>query len=277
MPLARVEDAASGLAWYTFTGEPLPLAHRAGVRFTHAMLTRLGGLSTGPYASLNLGGTVGDAREAVQANHRRVMTALGLRDDQIVSPHQVHSNHVARVTWQDGGMVIPETDALITDEPDVALLLRFADCVPVLFYDPVHQAVGLAHAGWRGVAAGVAPATVRAMGTHFGSEPDAIWAGIGPCIGPDHYEVGEEVVTAIQATLAPSVSVAERQRGAWVIDLAAAIEAQLRAAGVTRTDVAGLCTACHTEEWYSHRGEQGQTGRFGVVVALRRKQGPKPD
>jgi YfiH family protein len=194
--------------------------------------------------------------------------ALGIRLTQVVSPHQVHSNRVARVTPEDGDTVIPETDALITDDPGLALLLRFADCVPVLYYDPVHNAAGLAHAGWRGVAAGVAPATVSAMAAHFGSDPAEIWAGVGPCIGPDHYVVGEEVVTAIQATLPFGIEVAQQRQNTWVIDLAAAVRAQLHAVGVKQVDLADLCTACRTDEWYSHRGEHGHTGRFGVVVML---------
>ncbi|MBN1246112.1 MAG: peptidoglycan editing factor PgeF [Anaerolineae bacterium] len=265
MPVARVEATASGLAWYTFTGEPLDM-HPG---FVHAMFTRLGGVSQGAYASLNLGGTVGDSPAAVHANLGRVAGILDIRETQIVSPRQVHGNRVAPVTPQDGGTVIPDTDALITDQPGVALLLRFADCVPVLFYDPVHRAAGLAHAGWRGVAAEVAPATVSAMVDHFGTAPEALWAGIGPCIGPDHYVVGEEVVTAIQATLPAGVQVAEKDQTTWTIDLASAVKAQLHATGVSRVDLAGMCTACNTEEWYSHRGERGHTGRFGVAVMLR--------
>jgi hypothetical protein len=226
-----------------------------------------------------LGHTVGDRLEAVAENHRRVLAAFDLTPEQVVSPYQVHGCHVARVAATDGGTVIPETDALITAEPGLALLLRFADCAPVLFYDPVHHAMGLAHAGWRGVAAQVAPATVRAMAQAFGTRPAELWAGIGPAIGPERYAVGPEVVAAVRATLSPaslsaaSLSaarpVAVRRQEQWYLDIPQALTRQLHAAGVGRVANAALCTASHTEAWYSHRAEHGRTGRFGVLARLR--------
>jgi hypothetical protein len=250
-----------GLVWYTFDGPP-PAFH-------HALVTRLGGVSVGHAASLNLGSTVGDDPWAVVENHRRLFAALDVDPQRVVTPHQVHGARVARVGEAQGGQVIPETDALVTDEPGVALLLRFADCIPVLFYDPVHHAAGLAHAGWRGTAAGVVDATVRAMGESFGSRPSDLWAGVGPAIGPDAYAVGQEVVDAIKATLPPGVSAAERRGEQWYLDLPGAVAAQLRAAGVGRVEPSGLHTAGHTEEWYSHRAEKGRTGRFGALAMLR--------
>lgn len=239
-----------------------------GQRFQHALLTRLGGVSERPFAALNLGSTVGDAPAAVQENLRRVRALWQLQPSQVVSPHQVHGRRVARVGLAEGGQIIPETDALMTDTPGLALLLRFADCVPVLFYDSTRHVAALAHAGWRGVAAGVAPVTVAALQATFGSRPEELWAGIGPSIGPDHYIVGADVVEAVTAVLPPGATVAERSDGAWHLDLPGAVAAQLAAVGVQRIDVAGLCTACRTDEWYSHRAEQGQTGRFGVMVML---------
>jgi YfiH family protein len=249
-----------GLVWYTFAGP--------GLDFTHACFTRLGGVSEGQWSSLNLGSTVGDDPRTVQENHRRIFDAFGITRAQVVSPYQVHGRNVVRVTARDGGSVIPATDALITDRPGVALLLRFADCTPVLFYDPVQRAVGLAHAGWRGVAAGVAATTVQAMGAAFGTRAADVWAGIGPTIGPLHYSVGVEVVEAIRAALPDGASAAVCRDGRWYVDLAGAVEAQLRAAGVSQIENSGLCTASHVDEWYSHRAENGCTGRFGVLVML---------
>ena len=251
----------NGLVWYAFAGP--------GRDFVHACITRQGGVSEGQWSALNLGSTVGDDPRAVQENHRRVFDAFGITRAQVVSPFQVHGHNVVRVRARDGGMVIPATDALITDVPGVALLLRFADCVPVLFYDPVQHAVGLAHAGWRGVAAGIAPATVQAMVATFGSRPEDIWAGIGPAIGPQHYSVGLEVVEAIQATLPAGLQAATCRDGRWMMDLPAALEAQLHAVGVTQVEQSGLCTASRVDEWYSHRAEEGRTGRFGVLVMLK--------
>ena len=236
--------------------------------FRHVVLTRLGGVSELPFASLNLGGTVGDAPAAVQENLRRVRALWNLTPEQVVSPHQVHGQRVTHVTRADGGQIIPESDALMTDEPGVALLLRFADCVPVLFYDRARHVAALAHAGWRGVAAGIVPATVQALGEAFGSRPEDLWAGIGPAIGPEHYEVGVDVVQAVLATLPQGAQVAQQTNGAWQLDLPGAAAAQLAAAGVAHIVASGINTAARTDEWYSHRAEQGRTGRFGVLVML---------
>lgn len=249
-----------GLAWYTFS-EP-------GRRLRHALLTRSGGVSEGAFASLNLGSSVGDAPAAVAENHRRMCVSFGLAREQLVSPHQVHGRRVARVGRADGGSIIPATDALITAEPGVALLLRFADCVPVLFYDATHGAVALAHAGWQGAAAGVVPATIRALAEAFGSRPGDLWAGIGPAIGPEDYAVGVEVIAALAAPLPPGAQVAEQRAGQWYLDLPGAVAAQLAAAGVGRIESSELYTAGNTAEWYSHRAEGGHTGRFGVLVML---------
>jgi hypothetical protein len=185
-----------------------------------------------------------------------------------VSPHQVHGAHVATADRRDGGSVIPATDALVTNQPGLALLLRFADCVPVLFYDAVHHVIGLAHAGWRGVAAQVVPAALAHLTATFGTDPSDLWAGIGPSICSDHYAVGDAVVDAVQATLPPGAQVAFRRADQWTLDLPGAIHAQLTALGVRAIDHAGICTACRTDEWYSHRSEGGRTGRFGALIVL---------
>ena len=251
---------SNGLAWYTFDGP--------GRRFQHALITRRGGVSAGAFAHLNLGSTVGDDPAAVAENHRRLYATFELDAEQVVSPHQVHGRNVVLVGAAQGGTVVPQTDALITAEPGVALLLRFADCTPVLFYDPVHHAAGLAHAGWRGTAAGIVPATVEAMRAHFGTTPDALWAGIGPAIGPEHYAVGAEVVTAIERRLPDSAYVTRRRDGEVFLDLPGAVAAQLEGLGIGRIEPSQLHTAERTDEWYSHRAENGRTGRFGVLVQL---------
>ncbi|MBN1921382.1 MAG: peptidoglycan editing factor PgeF [Anaerolineae bacterium] len=258
-PVERCQSA--GLTWYRFP------QIMDGVE--HALLTRLGGVSRGHLAALNLGSTVGDDPAAVAENYRRVFAAFGLRREAVVTPFQVHGNHVVRVGPEAGGSVIQETDALITDALGVAVLMRFADCAPVLFFDPVRHAVGLAHAGWRGVAAGVVVATVRAMQASFGTHPEDLWAGIGPAIGPRHYAVGAEVLAAIEAAVPPQTVFAERRENQAFLDLPAAITAQLHAAGVMTVIPSQLDTAARTDEWYSHRAEHGRTGRFGVLMCLR--------
>jgi YfiH family protein len=238
---------------------------------THGVFTRLGGHSRPPWASLNTGHSVGDDLEAVEANHELIYGALGVRREDVVSPHQVHSTTVRVVTERDRGQVCPKTDALVTATPGVVLMLRFADCVPILLYDPVQRVVGLAHAGWRGTVAGMAGAAVQTMVDELDCCPADILAGIGPSIGPCCYEVGENVAEAMFCAFSDVTGLLEPGAdGHWQLDLWAVNQRQLADAGVHSIEVAGTCTACHTDEWFSHRAEQGKTGRLGALIGLRK-------
>jgi YfiH family protein len=234
----------------------------------HAVLTRVGGVSQPPYATLNLGHTVGDDLAAVEENHRRALGALGLAPRQVVSPYQMHGARVGVVGRAHLGTVQPATDALVTAVPGVPLLMRFADCAPVLLFDPVRRVVGMAHAGWRGVVAGTVAAAVQMMTGRLGCDPADMWAGIGPTIGPCCYAVGPEVVSVVEAACPPGADVVCGADGRTCLDLPAAVRAQLCAVGVERIEDAGLCTACRVDEFFSHRAERGRTGRFGVVMEL---------
>jgi YfiH family protein len=256
----RCTNKQTDLVWYEFVD--------CDVGLRHAFLTRLGGVSQKPFSSLNLGSTVGDDPDAVKENHWRVYTTFNFQATQVVSPYQVHQNHVVRVSSQDGGTIIPSTDALITNKPGLVLLLRFADCVPVLLYDPVHHAAGLVHAGWRGLAAGVIPACVQAMKQEFGTQPHNLWAGIGPAICQKHYPVNLDVIDAISITVPNSAHIAGQIADQWHADLPGTADAQLHNLNIQRISHAAMCPACHTAEWYSHRAESGKTGRFGVFVML---------
>jgi YfiH family protein len=257
-----IRKCVDGIVLYRFDG----LSGGAGLR--HAVLTRIGGVSQGPFATLNLGHSVGDDLAAVEENHRRALGALGLEPGKPVSPYQVHGARVGVVGRADLGTVRQSTDALVTAVPAVPLLMRFGDCAPVLFFDPVQHVAGMAHAGWRGVVAGTVGATIRTMTEQFGCDPADVWAGIGPTIGPCCYEVGPEVVQAVEAACPPGAGVVCDVNGQTNLDLPAAVQAQLRAAGVEQVEDAGLCTACRVDEFFSHRAEHGRTGRFGVVMEL---------
>jgi YfiH family protein len=235
----------------------------------HAVFTRLGGASRGPFATLNVGHTVGDDETAVAENHARIFSHLGLTCDRVVTARQVHGNRVAVVTAGDAGRVIPTTDGLVTDTPGLALMLRFADCQPILLYDPVHHALGLIHAGWRGVAEGIAYRAVETMQAAFGSRPQELLAGLGPAIGSCCYTVGHKVAAVMGYALPDWSQVMSLEgEGQWRFDLPAANAQQLAAAGVQAIEQAHLCTGCHGDEFFSHRADNGQTGRFAVVAYL---------
>lgn len=237
----------------------------------HGVFTRLGGVSAGPWASLNMSRSTGDAAEPVRENRRRALDALELRPERSLTSWLVHGNHVRVVSCDD--LRVPDAndahaDAMITRDRGLALTLRFADCVPALFYDPTKGAIGIAHAGWRGIINGVLVETVRAMQRAFGSRPRDIIAGIGPSIGPDRFEVGDDVAAQIQAAVRAPVVIRATSGAKPRVDLWAAARAQLEGAGVGLVEVAAICTAGNTHEWFSHRAEQGKTGRFGVIIAL---------
>lgn len=275
------------LAYYQF--EALQTTH-----VVHGIFTRLGGVSEGQWASLNMSCSTGDAAEPVRENHRRALDALGLRQEHLLTSWMTHGNRVRVVSRADlraEGANDVRADAMITRDRGLALTLRFADCVPVLLHDPMRGAIGIAHAGWKGIVNGVLPATVHAMQRAFGSRPRDVIAGIGPCIGPDRFEVGEDVAALIQAAVRARVIVraaedtATREQGDVSphapssgrlvvgdakprVNLWAAARSQLEDAGIGFVEVAGLCTASNVHEWFSHRAERGQTGRFGAIIAL---------
>ena len=190
--------------------------------------------------------------------------ALGLEPDRVVRAEQVHGGLVARVGAGDGGQVAPGADALVTDARGVRLMLLFADCVPILFWDPETLAVGAAHAGWRGTAARIAESTVATLG-----RPISLKAVIGPCIGACCYEVSDDVAEAVQATVDAPVT-RPGPRGRPHLDLAAANRAQLLGAGLRPENVYvdGTCTSCNVDRFFSHRAEQGRAGRFAAVIGL---------
>jgi YfiH family protein len=261
------------MAYYRFSSLPA---------IQHGIFTRLGGVSEGQWSSLNLSRSTGDSAEPVSENRRRSFDALGLKPEHSVTSWLVHGNAVRVVTHDDMGEDLVHADAMVTQTRGLALTLRFADCVPVLFHDPVKGAIGIAHAGWKGIVYGVLPETVRAMQRAFGSRPQDIIAGVGPCIGPDKFEVGDDVAAQIQSAVC--VDVIRRQSENHLVtssphhpvtlpkkpyvDLWKAAASQLNDAGVGQVEVAGICTASNTHEWFSHRAEHGKTGRFGAVIVL---------
>ncbi|MGN6274343.1 MAG: polyphenol oxidase family protein [Solirubrobacterales bacterium] len=234
-----------------------------------AFSTRLGGVSQPPFGSLNLGVLTDDHPEAVAENRRRLASALGHEPEQIVFALQVHGTrlidhnapvsvaanefrgsfctHMGHKEPRDGG--IAEADGHVVTEPGLVPLVFVADCLPVALYGP--GGLALVHAGWRGLADGIVGAAAEAVG--------ADRAAIGPGIGPCCYEVGEEVLDAF-ADLGDGVA-----RGR-MLDLSEVARRLLAAAGVDRVESAGLCTSCERELFFSHRRDNGRTGRQAGVA-----------
>ena len=243
------------------------------------MSTRTGGVSTDEYHSLNLGFHVDDCHHSVLNNRQLFCQALSLPLESIVTGQQVHGKEVAVIdgshrgsgaeSWTEG---IPNTDAMITDSPEVALMVLVADCAAVFLYDPVKEGIGIAHGSWRGTVRQVVPKTVKKMLDAFGSKPEDIQAGISPSIGPCCYRVEEDVLSALRE-LYPSQwerYIAHQTDGSIHFNLWETLRGQLIETGIQekKTEVAGICTACHTDLFYSHRREKGRTGRNGAVISL---------
>lgn len=243
----------------------------ASEKLPHAILTRQGGVSPEPWDSLNVGGTVGDDRPRVIENRLRSFHALGRDPQSMFDVWQVHSADVV-IANAPHSFAPPElkADAIITDNPDITLFMRFADCTPILLYNPVRSVIGLVHAGWMGTVKQVAAAAIDAMTAAYGSRPADILAAIGPSIGPDHYEIGEDVITRVRAAFhGDAENLLVRHGDRLHFDLWEANKLSLVQAGVRQIEISGLCTACHPDDWYSHRAEKGKTGRFGALVALK--------
>jgi len=252
----------NGVRYYSFDIFPRALKQ--------AVFTRQGGVSPAPWDSLNVGGTVGDDATRVRENRARSFAALGRTFESLFDVWQVHS---ADVVYADAprpaNVDHHKADVILTDKPEVTLYMRFADCVPILLYDQNKGVVGIAHAGWLGTVRGTSAAAVHAMIGHYGSRPPDIMAAIGPSIGADHYEVGPDVISQVEQSFGMDAKrLIEVRAGKTYLDLWAANRLQLEKSGVEQIEIAGLCTACHLEDWFSHRAEKGKTGRFGALIAL---------
>jgi len=258
MPFSR----QNGLSYYKFEIFPENL--------TQAVFTRQGGVSPPPWDSLNVGGSIGDDLAHVRANRIRSFQALGRVPESIHDVWQVHSADVVYAE-EPRPLDAPyqKADIMLTDNPRVTLFMRFADCTPILLYDPQKQVIGIVHSGWLGTVRGAARVAADAMRRRYGSNPADILAAIGPAIGPDHYEIGEDVIVQVKEMFGPdSESLLERHGESIHFNLWKANQLLLEEAGVKQIETAEICTACHLDDWFSHRGEKGKTGRFGALIAL---------
>ncbi len=249
----------------------------AGVK--HMIATRDGGVSEGSFRSMNLSFSRGDREEAVLENFRRISEVMGIPEDRFAFAQQTHTLNVRRVTEADAGKgfvrlrdYYTDTDGLVTDVPGLALGVFFADCVPLIFADPVRRAIGVSHSGWRGTAGRMGEVTVRRMTSEFGCRPQDIICAIGPSICESCYEVGEDVAEQFRRAFAGDVNGILRETGGgkYHLDLWEANRRILLSAGILseHLTVTGICTCCHPEQLFSHRASHGNRGNLGAFLAL---------
>jgi len=254
-------------------------AFTAAKLVAHGFTTRHGGISRRPYESLNLAYHVGDDPEHVTANRKTVAAALGFNPEHLVTAEQVHSDRILAVTAEHTGRgaidyssAIPATDALITDLPGVPIATFYADCVPVFVLDPVRKAIGLAHAGWKGTVLKIAQKTVHRMSEIYGTYAADCLIGIAPSIGPCCYEVDNTVYNKFANSWQedPLKFLMPAEPGKWRLDLWTANLNQLLEVGVRQenVDISRICTCCNPKTLFSHRGENGRTGRMGAYMML---------
>ncbi len=235
----------------------------------HGVFMRHGGCSPEPWKSLNLATSVGDSAENVIENRNRIADTLGIDQDSYYDLWQVHScKTITASRARKIGEEHIKGDAILTSKKSVSLLMLFADCVPILFYDPVKNVIATAHAGWQGTFKKIVAETVKALDNEFDCQPKDIIACIGPSICADHYQVGENVVSAACDAINDANQVIYKNNKGFHADLQKANQLILEETGVKHIEQAGICTMCHNEDWFSHRGENGKTGRFGAVITL---------
>jgi len=226
-----------------------------------AQSTRHGGVSLAPYHSLNLGKSTADDPTNVAENRRRFCAALGFKPEQMAWSKQVHGDQIRQVTEPGGGEGF---DALVTDQPGILLAVSIADCTPILIYDKRQNAVAAIHAGWRGTVSGIVDKTLIFMEKTFGTRAEDCFAYIGACIDQCSFEVGDEVATEF----AEPFKRFDAARGKYFVDLKKANAAQLLGFGIPENhlEISPYCTMLHSEYFFSHRKDQGVTGRGMAVI-----------
>lgn len=259
-----------GLTWLTSA-----YLCRDGLR--HAFSTRTGGISPAPWDSLNLGPGRGDGEACLQENYRRLCAAVGVDVTRVVLSKQVHEDNIRLVTADDAGKGLwrerdyASVDAMICREKNIPLVVFGADCGVILLHDPVQQAIGAVHAGWRGAAQGLVKKTALRMAEAFGTDPADLWCALGPSIGPCCFETDEDVPAALQSTLGSTAQDYTVRRGSkWHIDLKAVNAHWLRDAGVPadHIDRCGHCTACMPQLYWSHRRMGEARGNQCAIISL---------
>ena len=255
-----------------------PLLEETGI-VDHCFTTRLGGVSEGVCSSLNLSYSRGDNPEAVTENYRRVAETFGKTIDDFVCTDQTHTTKVIQVGVREKGYGVTkgkpytDVDGLITNEPGVILSTFYADCVPLYFVDPVNKAIGLSHSGWRGTVGRMGKKTLEAMAAAFGTNPEDVYAAVGPSICQDCYEISEDVAEHFYQEFARHGEeiLINKGNGKYQLDLWKANEILLLEAGIKKENLAvtNICTCCNSEMLFSHRASEGKRGNLAAFLMLK--------
>ncbi len=250
----------------------------AGI-LVHAFTTRAGGVSAGPFSSLNMAFHVGDNPENVRINRALACGALGINPAYLVAGRQVHGNRIGVVSARDRGRgalddenSLPDKDALITGDTGVPLSSYYADCVPVFLLDPVCKVIALAHAGWKGTVLKISKRAVEKMTAVYGTDPGDCLAGIGPSVGPCCYEVDDYVMEPLSENFIDWRALALKiSPGKWRLDLWKANYHTLQEAGLRAKNIvmARTCTSCRNDIFFSYRAQFGTAGRMASLIMLK--------
>ena len=245
-----------------------------GIAAPHCFTTRFGGVSTGALSSMNLAIKLDETSENVTRNFEILGKALGFGIHDLVLTRQIHSDIVRVVGRNDCNGCLhrdyPECDALVTNDPGVALTVFTADCTPLLFHDPVTGAVGAAHAGWRGTVSAIGAKTVDAMCREFGCRAENIRAAIGPNIGFCHFETDADVPEALLEAFGEEVRPFIRKSGdKYYVNLKEINALILRRAGICHVEISEDCTMCQPHRFWSHRFTRGNRGSQGAVIVCK--------
>lgn len=246
----------------------------------HGFSTRLGGVSQGCYASMNLSFTRGDDEAAVRENYRRIAKSIGVKCENMVLSQQTHTTNVRVVTEKDKGKGIvkpldyTDVDGMVTNIHGICLVTFYADCVPLYFVDPVQKAIGLSHSGWRGTVGKIGKETIRKMEEQYGSDPKDILVAVGPSICKDCYEVSEDVILEFQKNFKDRYwkdLFYRKENGKYQLDLWKANEIIFKESGILPEHIAvtNVCTHCNSEILYSHRTSGDRRGNLAAFLALK--------
>ena len=249
--------------------------HLPGVKL--AFSTRGGGVSRDSLSSLNLALHVGDDSSRVIENRRRFMQALQLRVGDMVCCRQVHGSSVLQITAEHRGRgalamvdVVADADAMFTDQTGLALCTFYADCIPLLFYDPITHCIGMAHAGWKGTMAQIGAATLQAMLAACGLQAETVQVFIGPGIDTCCFAIGDDLAKRVEQNFPDHKGILRQHQGQTFWDLKLSNRLQLLDWGVAEENIhiSQLCTSCCPDCFFSHRRDHGETGRMAALICL---------